>query len=60
AWDDAAEAAEFADAATVRLDASAGEGSVVHQPGEADVTVLLGSDTGAAVSLDRIFGHTGV
>ncbi|HEY7524373.1 MAG TPA: hypothetical protein VH813_05565 [Candidatus Limnocylindrales bacterium] len=59
-WDDATEAAEFADAATARLDATTGEGSVVHQPGQTEVTVLLGSDTGAAIALDRIFGHTGV
>jgi len=59
-WDTPADATEFADAAVARLDAAGSTGDVVHQPGRTRVTVLFASDDAAAVSLDRVFGHTGV
>ena len=56
-WDTAADAEAFRDAAETAVGSLDGDASVVGS-GE-DVTVLVGSDPDALLSLDRIFGDTG-
>ncbi len=59
-WDDETEASEFADAATVRFDATGADGGVSFQPGTNEMTILLASSGEVAIGLDRILGDTGV
>ena len=59
AWDTDPDADEFAQAAQVAIDGLPWPARVAA-PGGRDVTVLIGSDEDSLLSLDKVFGATGV
>jgi hypothetical protein len=58
-WDNASDAAEFADAAQTAVDGLSNPAQI-SAPAGTGVAILIASDTDTLLALDIVFGATGV